>query len=39
MAITAWAAKLVANPICFSVNGRTSGRFNTNVPINSHLRN
>ncbi len=26
MAITAWAAKLVTNSICLSVNGRTSWR-------------
>ena len=26
MAMTAWAAKFVTKPICFSVNGRTSCR-------------
>ena len=33
MAMTAWAAKVSTNLICFSVNGRTSARCRTKMPI------
>src|SRR5262249_53467782 len=38
MAIAAWSANVVANSICFSVNGRTSERVKAKTPIGAPSR-